>query len=353
MKKKIIYALMLIVLVAGIAWKLSSNKKKIAEKTELATQKSTIFPVAVVNPKMESISQDFEIPGSFRPLHEVNLVPDVAGRVVSVLVKNGDNVTKGQLIAKLDNEQVSYDIAAAEAAFQKAENDLQRFETMAKSEAVTPQQLADIRLAYKNAQSRLSVLQKQSRNMSIVAPISGTINSLTLEVGSYVTPGNPFGEIVDISRLKMNAKLSDAEAFRVQKGQEVKVKADLYSTAEYKGVVNAVAAKADASRKYDTEIELVNSKDHPVKAGMTGSVYFAFEGNKTALVIPRECLAGASLQDPKVYIVKDSIARLVPISIGMVKDDKVEVLKGITEKDAVVRSGQLNLSEGSKVQIIK
>ena len=353
MKKKIIYSLVLIVLVAGVAFKLASNKKKIAAKTELATQKSTIFPVSVVNPKTESISQDFEIPGSFKPVHEVSIVPDVAGRVISVMVKNGDNVTKGQLIAKLDNEQVSYDISAAEAALQKAENDLQRYETMAKTEAVTPQQLADIRLAHKNAQSRLNVLQKQSRNTSIVAPISGTINSLTLEAGSYVAPGNSLGEIVDISHLKMNAKLSDAEAFRVQKGQEVKVKADLYSTAEYKGVVNAVAAKADASRKYDTEIELVNSKENPVKAGMTGSVHFSFEGNKTTLVIPRECLAGASLQEPKVYVVKDSIARLVPIAIGMIQGDKVEVLRGLTEKDAVVRSGQLNLSEGNKVQIIK
>lgn len=353
MKKKITYTLLTIVLIAGVAWKLASNKQKIAEKTELANQKTTIFPVTIIHPRMESISQDFEVPGSFRPIHEVSLVPDAAGRVIAVLVKNGDNVTKGQLVAKLDNEQVSYDIAAAEAAFQKAENDLQRYETMAKSEAVTPQQLADIRLAHKNAQARLSVLQKQSRNMSIVAPISGTINSLTLEVGSYVTPGSPFGELVDISYLKMNVKLSDAEAFRVQKGQEVKVKADLYSTAEYAGVVNAVAAKADASRKYDTEIELANSKENPLKAGMTGSALFTFKGDKTALVIPRECLAGASLQEPKVYVVKDNTARLVPIAIGMIKDDKVEVLRGLTEKDAVVLSGQLNLSEGNKVQIIK
>lgn len=353
MKKKIIYSVIVIVLAAAVVWKLGSNKQKLAAKTELANKKSSVFPVTVAHPKVESIAQDFNVSGSFKPVHEVNLVAEAAGRVVEVFVKNGDNVIKGQVIAKLDNEQVSYDIAAAEASFQKAENDLQRFEAMAKSEAVTPQQLADIKLAYKNAQARLSVLKKQARNMNIAAPINGTINSITLETGSYVTPGSPFGELVDISHLKINVKLSDAEAFKVKKGQKVKVKADLYSTAEYEGVVNAVAAKADASRKYDTEIELANSSQYPVKAGMTGSVHFSFEGTKTALVIPRESLSGSSLQDPKVYIVKDSIARLVPISIGIVMEDKVEVLKGITDKDVVVRSGQLNLSDGNKVQIIK
>ena len=342
------------VLVALVVWKLAANKAEKDEKTELANPVVTIFPVTVSEVKPENISGDFSVSGTFAAVRELNFVSETQGRVVSLLVANGDVVSQGQLIAKLDDEQVKYDLALADAAFKKAEDDLDRFKNMSQKEAITKQQLADITLAYNNAKNKLNTLQRMARNTSVVAPIAGTINNLKLEVGSYLAPGSMIAEIVDVSRLKMTVKLSDAEIVKIKKGNKVNVKADLFNDVKFTATVNALSVKADGAKKYDVELLIDNSDKNSIKAGMTGSASFEMGEAKLAIMVPKNCLMGG-VKNPSVFVVnkKDQTAHLVPVVLGLTVEDKIEIVKGLTSNDAVVISGQLNLAEGNKVEIIK
>jgi len=340
--------------VAVVAWKLAANKAEKDMKTELANPVVTVFPVTVLSAASQNISGNFIVSGTFEPFRELSFVSETQGRVVSLLVDNGDVVSQGQLIAKLDDEQVKYDLSLAEAAYKKAEDDLDRFKNMSQKEAVTKQQLADITLAYNNAKNKLSTLQRMARNTSVVAPISGTINNLKLEVGSYLAPGSMIAEIVDISRLKMTVKLSDAEILKVKKGNKVNVKADLFTDAPFSAIVNALSVKADGAKKYDVELLIENSDKNAIKAGMTGSASFESGEAKKAILLPKNALLGG-VKNPSVYVVnpKDKSAHLTPVVLGLSVEDKVEIVRGVKDNDLVVISGQLNLSEGNKVEIIK
>ena len=346
--------LIALVLVGFVVWKLTSNKAEKEEKTEMANPVVTVFPVTVINAKPENISGNFMVSGTFLPFRELNFVSETQGRIVSLLVENGDVVAQGQLIAKLDDEQVKYDLTLAEAQYQKAEDDLNRFKKMSAEGAVTKQQLADINLGYNNAKNRLNTLQRQSRNASVVAPIAGTINNLKLEVGSYVAPGTMIAEIVDVSRIKMLVKLSDAEILKVKRGDKVEVHADLFMDTKFNAAVNALSVKADGAKKYDVELLIENSEKNPIKAGMTGRASFESGEQKQAILIPVNCILGG-VKDPSVYIVnpKDTVVHLTHIVLGLNAEDKVEVVRGVNANDIVVVSGQLNLNEGNKVEIIK
>ncbi|MCX6183053.1 MAG: efflux RND transporter periplasmic adaptor subunit [Bacteroidetes bacterium] len=343
-----------LVVIGFVVWKLSSNKAEKEEKTALANPVVTVFPVTVLTAKSEIISGDFTVSGTFLPFRELSFVSETQGRVVSLMVENGDVVAQGQVIAQLDDEQVKYDLTLAEAVYQKAEDDLNRFKTMSQQGAVTKQQLADINLNYNNAKNKLNTLQRMARKSSVVAPIAGTINNLKLEVGSYLAPGSLVAEIVDVSRIKMMVKLSDAEILKIKRGGQAEVKADLFSDIKFKASVSALSVKADAAKKYDVELLIENSEKNPVKAGMTGVASFKSGEEKQAIMIPKNCLLGG-VQNPSVYIInaKDTVAHVMPVVIGLSVEDRVEVIRGINVGDIVVVSGQLNLNEGNKVEVIK
>jgi RND family efflux transporter MFP subunit len=150
----------------------------------------------------------------------------------------------------------------------------------------------------------------------------------------------------------MKASLLDRDVVRFKVGQSIRVKPDLYPTSPRYGKITYIASKADASRNYGVEIELANSANEPLKAGMTGLVSFEMSEPRQAMMLPIQCIVGG-LQDPNVYVIVNNFAVKRSIQTGYIQGDFVEVLGGLTEADVVVRTGQLNIADGSKVEIIK
>jgi len=133
----------------------------------------------------------------------------------------------------------------------------------------------------------------------------------------------------------------------------VRVRADVFPDLNIPGKVTNIGLRADNAFTYDVEIEVVNSKNNPLRGGMHAEALFTFDSNRKGLTLPRKVIAG-SLQDPKLYVVQgDSIAVLRTISIGGVFGDKVEVSAGVVATDKVVLTGQLNLVDGTRVSVIK
>lgn len=341
-----------VVVLFVIVIKLGSNKEKMDANAAITEKKITIFPVTVAEPKMELISQDFELNGNFIPDHQLSFVSETSGRVKTLSIENGDNVTAGKVIATLDNEQIRIDLALAKTTLDKAKSDLEKYERMAASGAVNKSQVEEMRMNVSTADAKVKTLQHNLKLTSIVSPISGVVSNVAIEKGSYLAPGTAIADIVDIKSLKMSVKLLDAQVVRVKAGQSVNIVPDLYNTLSIPGKVVSVSPQADASKKFDTEIRFTNPAKTPLKSGMTGKVKFTFGGTKEALTIPLKCLAG-SIKDPKVFVIRDGKAWLTKIEIGAVDDDQIEVISGLTPGMKVVKTGQLNIDNGSKVKIIK
>jgi len=351
-RRIILPILVVVVIFMLIMLKLGSNKEKMEADANITNQKTTVFPVSVIQPTTETITQDFDINGNFIPDHQLDFVSEVSGRVRSLNVENGDYVSQGKTIAVIDNEQVQIDLRLAKATLEKAKSDLEKYESMVKSGAVNKQQVEDMKMQVKSAESNVQSLQRQLRLTNIVAPISGYVSNVSIEKGSFLAPGTPIAKIIDIKTLKLSVKLLDVQVVRVRNGQKVSIVPDLYKNETISGTVASIAPEADGSKKFDTEIKFINPAKTPLKSGMSGKVKFEFGGTKEALTIPIKCLVG-SVKNPKVYVIEGNIAKLISIRIGSVDDDKLEIVSGLTPSMKVVRSGQLNLSNGSKISIIQ
>jgi RND family efflux transporter MFP subunit len=352
-KKKIIITtgvtLLLIIL---IGWKLNSNKKVMDANAAVANEKTVIFPVTITNAKMSDLKESLRTTGILNPVHTLSFVSEATGRIQSIAVVNGQYVNKGQIIAQIDNEQLSIDLKVAQANFEKAKTDVEKFKTMLETNAITKQQYEDQKLNFINAEARLATLNRQLRTTTITSPISGSINKLYLEVGSFLTPGAAIAEIVDIKELKMQIAVLDRDVVKLKTGDVIAVTPDLYPDSNYKGKIVSIASKADESRKFQVEILIENNQKMELKGGMSGTAHLDFITSNNSLLIPVKCIVG-SLQDPKVFVINGDQATLKPITTGYSQGDYIEVLSGLSTAENIVETGQLNIAEGSKVQIIK
>ncbi|TAF67774.1 MAG: efflux RND transporter periplasmic adaptor subunit [Cytophagales bacterium] len=339
-------------IIGSIAFTLYSNKEKTAERTKMVEKTVSVFPVVVSKVAIQTLSSNFNATGTFEPYRELVLVSEIQGRVISLQLDKGNYVAEGQVLAKIDDQMLQRELKIAQINYDKRLKDLQRFENLQKSNATTEVQVEEARFAFQQAEQQIEALKERLAKTLVIAPISGIITKKTIEKGSYLMPGTPIADITEINRLKMIIKVAEKDILQIKEGQTLTIKADVYPNKTFQGTIRNIAIKADASKRYEVEVDLQNQADSPIKAGMYGIAYFDFSAKGSALMIPRKAIIG-SLKDAKVYVAKGDIAELRTIQTGTTQGEMVEVITGLKEGEAVIITGQINLQNGAKISIIK
>ncbi|MDX5420607.1 MAG: efflux RND transporter periplasmic adaptor subunit [Hymenobacteraceae bacterium] len=350
--KKLIYIVVVIAILGAIGFRLMSNKEQMAANAAVAEIKSDAIPVGVTEVKSAKLDRSFTAQGNFAPIQSLTLLSETQGQIKNVLKRKGDKVKAGELLLQVESNTMAADLATAQTNAEKAKRDLERFENLAAGEAITKRQLEDARLAVKSTEAQLVAARQRLSKTRITAPISGEVNEIYVEVGSFLNPGTRLYDIVNVDKLKLKVKASESEVLLINKGDKVTVKADAGSGQEYEGVVTAIAAQADPTLKFDVEVEVKNADNNNLRAGMYGTAFFEVADQRDALLLPREAIVG-SIQNPSVYVVKDGTASLRSVKVGTVTQNQVEILDGVKPGEQIVRSGQINLREGTKVSVLK
>lgn len=355
-KKRVIKTLATIVIITGslflVGWVLTNNKKKNEAKTMVVAESSGDVMVRVSKAVMEQVSADFTANGNFAPAQQLNFAAENSGRVVRVLVDEGSYVRKGQTLAVIKADQLNIDLESARDVYNNAVRDLQRYENAFQTGGVTQQQLDQAKLAVENARARVSQARLRVSDANIRSSINGIVNKRFIEPGAVVAPGVQLFEIVDVSRLKLNVTVNEAQVASLQKGDKVLVKASVFPDKSFGGTVGFIAAKADNTLNFPIEIEIASNPGNILKAGMYGTAYFQFEKSTPVLLIPRTAFSG-SVSSNEIFVAdSNNVARIKKVMAGRVFDDKVEILSGLNEGENVITSGQINLAEGSKIAVI-
>jgi len=351
MKTKNIIIIVVILIVGVIGYTLFNNKKEMnAEAAKVPEEFAIPIQIATVGEK--TVSNGLTATGEFKGWEEAKLVAESQGSIQYLRVEEGQVIKKGQVIAKVDAVSLSSQLSGAQAAYSKAEKDVARYERLLKVGAVSQSALEDTRIQMENARANIAQINQQLSFTVIKSPIDGVVNKLMVEETSFVMPGNEIAEIVQVDRLKIQVNVAEDNLSKIKEGQQVSIKTDVYPLETFKGKVSNISVKADASRKFQITIEVDNTKDNQLRAGLFAEVNFdALKSNETeAMFIPREAIVG-SLQNPSVYIVNDSTVTLQKIKVGAVIDVDVAVLEGLQNGQQVVTKGIINLTNGTKVKI--
>jgi RND family efflux transporter MFP subunit len=349
--KNVIIILVVLALIGGTAFVLSKNKAVIEESKKIPALKAVAVTVAAVDEK--TFSDNLAVLGTVIANREINVMAETQGKVLDVLFENGQTVSKGQTLVRVDGELRNVNVMSAQVNFDKAQADVNRFEAAFKDKAITESQVEAARFALKAAEAQLLAAKRQLRDTNIVAPFSGIINSKNVEVGTMLVtvPPTSIASLIDISTLKVKVSLAEKEVFKVKRGDKVDITTDVYGSTVFKGVVDVIGVKGDDAHNYPIEIVLQNNGEKPLKAGMFCKASFSNLPSRNMVSIPREALVGSS-KNPQVYVVEGNKAKLKSLVLGAEIGTYIEVLGGLQKGEQVVVNGQINLNDGMEVKVL-
>jgi hypothetical protein len=351
MKRIISIAIVSIVVIALIVVKLFSNKKAAEEKIFIYDAKQAIL-VEAEHPITHTFERSMSFLGTFEANHQNNIASDGSGKLVELLVKEGDAVGQGQVLARLDNELTQLQIENAKLNIEQLKNDNIRFSNLRRYQAVSAMEAEKMELALKSAEVQLKQLQKQLKSSTIVAPFSGVVTKRLVDLGSMVMPGTPIVELTDISTLKLTISVPERDVMKFKKGQKVIANADIYGRDEYNGSVSMIAVQADGSHNFKIQTTIQNTGVNKIMAGMYGSVALENSTSVTTLAVSRKALVGSS-KNPQVYVVRNGKSILTSFSAGTSDGEYIEVVSGLSKSDVIVVKGQVNLENNSNVKLSK
>ena len=351
MKRKSILVSVIIVAVFGaMGWKLVSNKKTI-DSRKVVKEITEKIGVSIAVAEIRETSNQLELVGTAEADKTVMVAAESAGKIVQINFNLGDYVSKGAVLAKVDDTNKRLAVENAQLNYDKYKEDLERFQILRKSDAVSETQLRDMRLAFENASIQLENAKKQLEETKITAPFSGIITSKKSELGAYVNAGTSIAGMADIAQLKVTLSVSESNVYELHKGQEVSIRADVYPDVVFKGNISSVSSQGNA-HTYPVEIVIPNNTKNPLKAGTYVKVNVDLKQSGKLLMIPRDAIV-SSVKDPSVYVLEGENVKLTKITIGRDYESYLEVISGLNEGDKVVINGQINLTDGSRASIIK
>lgn len=352
MKRIIITVIIVGAALAGIMFLLNKNKAKNEEQTAVVAVQNAAVAVRAVDANMKEVNAQYITNGVFAPKQEVKLSSEVSGRVIRVLVEEGSFVKAGQTLAVINGDKQNVSVSNAQAVYDNAKNELARFESAFATGGVTKQQVDQAKLQLDQATNNLKTARISASDVNITASFSGIINKKDIEPGSYIAPGNVMFEIVNVSTLKLKINVDEKNIGQVKLGQSIKVGSAVLPDKVFYGVVTFIAPKADESLNFPVELEIKNSSANDLKAGMYGTAYFGGEQLSTLLVVPRNAFVG-SVSSNQIFVIEGGKAVLKNVVAGRSFGDEVEIVSGLAQGAKVITSGQINLLNGTPVEIIK
>ena len=347
--KKIIISIVVIISIIGlIIFKLMSNKTEIDSR--MVVREAAAISVTAAEVSFQSPESTISLVGATEANREVKVSSKSTGEIVEINFKLGDYVSQGTVLARVDDAYMRFALENATINYNKNKEDIQRYENLLAGNATTETQLRDIRIAYENSKVQVEQVQRQLEDTYIRAPFSGYITSREIELGKFVSIGAPIASIADVSELKVSLSVTEANVYRLQKGQNVNVTTQIYPGVTFTGKIAHISPQGDNAHSYPVEISLPNSAQNPLKAGTYMNVSIDMGKAQPVLSIPRDAIV-SSVKDPAVYRIEGNIAKLVKITTGKDYENSIEVLQGLREGDKVVVNGQINLMDGATVSL--
>ena len=331
---------------------------KVAEERAINVQVKTV--------ETKSLRPFIETIGSIKAFEQVVASSEIEGILKTANVEEGTFVSKGALIATIEDRDYASELRRVEAAQRQAEATLvnakaeyNRKETLYKEELVTRQQFDDVvtRLALAEAEvdrakEALAIARERYSKTRILAPMAGFISEKKISQGEFVKNGTPLYVLVQIDPLKLLFTVSEKDIGKLKVNQDVQFLVDAYPGREFKGRVSIIYPTMDErTRTLQVEARAANA-ERLLKPGLFAKVILYTAEPKDTVVIPVTSILYEG-KNMKVYVVEGDRARLRNVKLGNKYEDLMEVVEGLKGGEALVVAGQQNLAEGAKVNVAR
>lgn len=351
-KKKIVIPAALIFIAAAAFASGRGGRKPEGRPADMDRQMN-VTAVSAEPPVTGSIELETAVTGTIEPSDVVYLYARAAGDVTSVLVKAGDTVEAGQLLAVIDTKQVEAAENAMESArlsYESAQSTLSRQELLYAGGDISEQeyeqyqnQAESSRLAYESAKMSY---ETQVEYSNITAPVSGVIESCSIEAFDHVSSNEELCVISGEGAQTLKFKVTERVARHLSAGGELRVEKDGET---YSGSITEVSGMADASTGLFEVKGSINGADS-VASGSVVKIYLVSDRAENVMTVPVDAVyfdGGVG----NVYLYQDGTVHKQQVEVGIFDSSLAEIQSGLTESDLVISTWSSELYEGSTVKL--
>ena len=297
--------------------------------------------------------------GTVAAVQGVTVSADLPGVVDRIAFDSGKTVRRGEVLVQLDTRQEQAQVAGAEAQLQLARVNFERMQGLVEQDAVSRAEYDAAAAAHKQAEARLGEIRATIDRKTIRAPFSGVLGIRQVNLGQYLTSGDPVVPLQSLDPVYVNFAVPQQDASRMRLGRKLRVLAGELGNAEFEGRVTAVDSVVDqTTRNVQVQATLANPGGR-LRPGMFVQAQVMLGAAAKVVALPASAISYAPYGD-SVFVVTDMKGpqgqpyrgvRQQVVKLGPARGDQISVLSGIHPGDEVVTSGVFKLRNGVAVQV--
>jgi membrane fusion protein (multidrug efflux system) len=346
--KHIIYTLLIVGFGAFITYRINSNKNKNGDSKGKDGKNKTINVNGIVV-ETQTFDNNLSLSGSLEANEQVEIRSEISGIVEGIYFKEGSNVTKGQLLFKVNDTELRAQLAQAKTKGGLASENERRAKLLLEKEAISQEEYDVARADYKLAQSQIQLIQSQIAKTLVKAPFSGKIGLRSISPGTYITPSLLVAKIVNIANLKITFSIPEKYANQVKSNSSLTFTV-AGSTEKYTAKIYAIEPEVEIATRTLKVRAIAENKDGKLLPGTFANVEFPLEIIKNAIVIPTEAVIPVQ-NGKKVFISNKGKAKEVMVETATRTDASILVLSGLKTGDTLLTTGVMSLKEDDAVKV--
>lgn len=306
-------------------------------------------PVEVYIVEPEELEQKIFATGTVIANEEVELRSETSGKITHIYFDEGSNVRKGELLVKINDEELQAQLQKQQYQHQLAQDQENRQRQLLEQKLAS-QQNYDFALNELNkVKAEIAFLEAQIRKTEIHAPFDGTIGLRYVSTGSYITPTTRIASLINLNPIKIDFSIPERYANTVRKGDRFSFKI-VGGQRVYEGTVFAVEPKIDQATRTLAVRGINPNPNKQILPGSFAEVQLMVQNLSDALMLPSVAVI-PELQGQRIYLYRGGKAESRQIQTGIRTETKVQVLDGVQPGDTVITSGLLQIRPGSDVTI--
>ncbi|MGR1254889.1 efflux RND transporter periplasmic adaptor subunit [Aeromonas veronii] len=359
-------AIMLLIAIALFGSVIGFNlfkQKMIAQY--MANRPEPEFPVTAMVTKAQDWVPTIEAIGFIEPNQGVTLSTELAGTIDAITFESGKPVKADQLLLSLDSTVERANLRASQAKLPAAKAKFDRFQNLYKTSSISKEQLDEAEAAYRSLEADIESLKATITRREVRAPFSGVVGLRNVFLGQYLQPGTDIVRLEDTSVMRLRFTVPQTDISKIKLGQTIKINVDAYPQTQFDGHITAIEPAVNfQSGLIQVQADIPNN-DGQLRSGMFARASIILPTVKDQIVIPQTAIS-FTLYGQNVYVIKEGEetdkegnkvkvlrAKQVVVKAGERRGNDVHVLSGIQAGDQIVLSGQVRLSNDTKVHVVE
>ena len=359
-------AIMLLIAIALFGSVIGFNlfKQKMIAKY-MANRPEPEFPVTAMVTKAQDWIPTIEAIGFIEPNQGVTLSTELAGTIDAITFESGKPVKADQLLLSLDSSVEKANLRASQAKLPAAKAKFDRFQNLYKTSSISKEQLDEAEAAYRSLEADIESLKAPIARREVRAPFSGVVGLRNVFLGQYLQPGTDIVRLEDTSVMRLRFTVPQTDISKIKLGQIIKINVDAYPQTQFDGHITAIEPAVNyQSGLIQVQADIPNN-DGQLRSGMFARASIILPTVQNQIVVPQSAIS-FTLYGQNVYVLKESEetdkegkkvmvkrAKQVVVKAGERRGNDVHVLSGIQAGDEIVLSGQVRLSNDTKVHVVE